>query len=32
VTDVVDNVSGALIGVGIGLVLMLVFRPWRHRR
>jgi glycopeptide antibiotics resistance protein len=32
VTDVVDNVSGAVIGVGIGLVLMLVFRPWRHRR
>jgi glycopeptide antibiotics resistance protein len=30
-TDVVDNVSGALIGVGIGLVLMVLFRPWRHR-
>ena len=32
VTDVVDNVSGAVVGVGIGLVLMLVLRPWRHRR
>ncbi len=32
VTDVVDNVSGAVVGVGIGLVLMLLFRPWRHRR
>jgi len=31
-TDVVDNVSGAVVGVGIGLVLMLVFRPWRHRK
>jgi glycopeptide antibiotics resistance protein len=31
VTDVVDNVSGAVVGVGIGLVLMLVLRPWRHR-
>ncbi|MBF4761833.1 VanZ family protein [Nocardioides islandensis] len=32
VTDVVDNVSGAGIGVVVGLVLVLVFRPWRHRR
>ena len=31
VTDVVDNVTGALLGVGIGLVLALAFRPWRHR-
>ena len=30
-TDVIDNVSGAVIGVGIGLVLMVLFRPWRHR-
>ena len=30
-TDVVDNVAGAVLGVGIGLVLVLVFRPWRHR-
>jgi VanZ like family len=30
-TDVVDNVSGAVVGVGIGLVLMLLFRPWRQR-
>ena len=32
VTDVIDNISGAVVGVGIGLVLMLAFRPWRHRR
>jgi glycopeptide antibiotics resistance protein len=31
-TDVVDNVSGAVVGVAVGLVLMLLFRPWRHRR
>ncbi|MDF1604281.1 VanZ family protein [Nocardioides sp. YIM 152315] len=32
VTDVVDNVTGAILGVGIGIVLALAFRPWRHRR
>lgn len=32
VTDVVDNVTGAVLGVGIGIVLAVVFRPWRHRR
>lgn len=32
VTDVVDNISGAVVGVAAGLVLMLLFRPWRHRR
>ncbi len=31
VTDVVDNVTGAAIGVLLGLVLALVLRPWRHR-
>ena len=31
VTDVVDNVTGAVIGVGVGLVLALVLRPWRQR-
>jgi len=31
VTDVIDNVTGALLGVGIGLLLALVFRPWRER-
>lgn len=31
VTDVIDNVSGALLGVAIGLVLALLFRPWRER-
>jgi glycopeptide antibiotics resistance protein len=31
-TDVIDNVSGALIGVVIGMGLVLLFRPWRHRR
>ena len=32
VTDVVDNATGALIGGAIGVVLAVVFRPWRHRR
>ena len=32
VTDVIDNVTGAVIGVGVGLVLALVLRPWRGRR
>jgi glycopeptide antibiotics resistance protein len=31
VTDVVDNVTGALIGGAIGVVLALVLRPWRDR-
>lgn len=31
VTDVVDNATGVLLGAGIGLVLALVLRPWRHR-
>ena len=31
VTDVIDNVTGAAIGVGIGIVLALVLRPWRTR-
>jgi len=32
VTDVIDNVTGAALGVGIGVVLALVLRPWRYRR
>ena len=32
VTDVVDNVTGAALGVAAGLVLVLVLRPWRARR
>ncbi|MFC7495344.1 MULTISPECIES: VanZ family protein [unclassified Nocardioides] len=32
VTDVIDNVTGAVVGVGIGIVLALALRPWRHRR
>jgi hypothetical protein len=32
VTDVIDNVTGALVGVGIGIVLALLLRPWRGRR
>jgi hypothetical protein len=32
VTDVIDNVTGALVGFGIGLGLSLVLRPWRHRQ
>ena len=31
VTDIIDNTLGAAIGVGVGLVLMLVLRPWRQR-
>jgi hypothetical protein len=31
VTDIIDNVTGALLGVGIGVVLALVLRPWRER-
>lgn len=32
VTDVVDNVTGAVFGAAIGLLLVVVLRPWRHRR
>ncbi|WP_134740408.1 VanZ family protein [Nocardioides sp. 503] len=32
VTDIIDNVTGAAVGVGVGLVLALVVRPWRLRR
>ncbi len=32
VTDVVDNVLGAGIGFGIGVLLLPVLRPWRGRR
>jgi hypothetical protein len=32
VTDVIDNVTGAALGVAVGMVLALAFRPWRHRR
>jgi hypothetical protein len=31
VTDLVDNVVGAVIGFGVGLVLSLVLRPWRRK-
>ena len=31
VTDIIDNVTGVLLGVGLGVVLALVFRPWRQR-
>ncbi len=30
-TDVVDNVTGAAIGVGVGIVLAVLLRPWRQR-
>jgi hypothetical protein len=30
VTDIIDNVTGAVVGVGIGVVLALVLRPWRR--
>jgi hypothetical protein len=32
VTDIIDNVSGAAIGVLAGLLLLPVVRPWRARR
>jgi hypothetical protein len=32
VTDIIDNVSGAAIGVLAGVVLLPVMRPWRGRR
>ena len=31
VTDIIDNVTGAVIGVLIGLALLPVVRPWRMR-
>lgn len=32
VTDIIDNVTGAAIGVAIGLALAVFVRPWRARR
>ena len=32
VTDIIDNVTGAGVGVVVGLVLLPVVRPWRFRR
>jgi hypothetical protein len=32
VTDLIDNVTGAAIGVLIGIALLPVVRPWRFRR
>ncbi len=29
ITDMVDNALGALVGFGVGLVLLVVLRPWR---
>jgi hypothetical protein len=31
VTDIIDNVTGAAVGVVLGLALLPVFRPWRSR-
>ena len=31
VTDVIDNVTGAALGVLVGLTLLPVVRPWRLR-
>src|SRR4051794_4702852 len=31
VTDVTDNVTGAVLGVGVGVVLALLLQPWRRR-
>ncbi len=32
VTDIIDNVTGAVVGVVLGLMLAVVVRPWRARR
>lgn len=32
VTDIIDNVSGAALGVLLGLLLLPVLRPWRAKR
>lgn len=32
VTDIIDNVIGAGIGVGLGVLLLPAVRPWRWRR
>ncbi|TNM40498.1 VanZ family protein [Nocardioides albidus] len=31
VTDVIDNATGAVFGAMLGIVLVVVLRPWRHR-
>ena len=31
VTDVIDNVTGAVLGAAVGLVGAVLLRPWRHR-
>ena len=32
VTDIIDNATGAVFGAVIGLVAVVVLRPWRHRQ
>ena len=32
VTDIIDNVTGAAIGVALGLALLPLLRPWRAKR
>jgi len=32
VTDIIDNVTGAVLGVVVGLALLPLLRPWRARR
>ena len=32
VTDIIDNVTGAVIGVALGLALLPLPRPWRPRQ
>jgi hypothetical protein len=32
VTDIIDNVTGAVIGVAVGVALLPLARPWRGRR
>ena len=31
VTDIIDNVTGAVAGALLGIALAVVLRPWRHR-
>ncbi|HWJ67444.1 MAG TPA: VanZ family protein [Nocardioides sp.] len=32
VTDIIDNGTGAALGAVVGLALLVVVQPWRHRR
>ncbi len=32
VTDIIDNATGAAVGVGVGILLAVLLRPWQARR